>query len=163
MRKLIALAALCGTALVLGVSPASTAKIDDTNGGPVCADIIDGGIVDYSNGTVTFALRTAAPSCRGILYTVNVYTDNTGATHTLLGSSSTYGTKQAAPEGDGTGILLVTVPLSSLADPNANSFCISATSSGDRVFDTAPDVGYAQCISFNTPQSGSSGGQSGFH
>ena len=78
MRKLLALATLVGTALVIGVSPASTAKIDDLHGGPVCADILnDSGIFDYdpAAGTVTFALRTAAPSCRGVLYTVNVYSD----------------------------------------------------------------------------------------
>jgi len=159
MKKLLMLAAVCGTALVVAVSPASTAKIDDTHGGPVCADILnDSGITDYSNGTVTFALRTAAPSCRGILYTVNVY-DSTEP-HNFLGSGSSYGTKAAAPDDAATGIVFVTVPLSSLANPNAQSFCISATSSGDRVFDSAPDAG---CISFNTPQSGSGGGQSGFN
>ena len=159
MRKLIVLAAVCGTALVVAVSPASTAKIDDTHGGPVCADILnDSGITDYSNGTVTFALRTAAPSCRGILYTVNVY-DATAA-HNFLGSGSSYGTKAAAPDDPATGIVFVTVPLSSAADPTAASFCISATSSGDRVFDSAPDTG---CIPFNTPQSGSGGGQTGFN
>src|SRR4051794_41538045 len=81
MRKLLALATLVGTALVIGVSPASTAKIDDLHGGPVCADILnDSGIFDYdpAAGTVTFALRTAAPSCRGVLYTVNVYSDTGG-------------------------------------------------------------------------------------
>lgn len=159
MKKLLMLAAVCGTALVVAVSPASTAKIDDTHGGPVCADILnDSGITDYSNGTVTFALRTAAPSCRGILYTVNVY-DSTNP-QTLLGSGSSYGTKAPAPDDPATGIVFVTVPLSSLADPNAASFCISATSSDDRVFDSAPDTG---CISFNTPQSGSGGGQGGFN
>src|SRR4051794_27855461 len=64
MRKLLALATLVGTALVVGVSPASTAKIDDLHGGPVCADILnDSGIFDYdpAAGTVTFALLTAAP------------------------------------------------------------------------------------------------------
>lgn len=160
MRKLLAVASLVGAALVLGVSPASTAKIDDTNGGPVCADIIDGGISNYdpAAGTVTFALRTAAPSCRGILYTVNVYDDT--AAHTFLGSVSTFGTKTAAPEGDGTGILFVTVSIPS-STTTQDSFCISATSSGDRVFDFAPNN--SPCDSFPTPQSGSSGGQSPFN
>jgi hypothetical protein len=159
VRKLLALATICATALVVAVSPANTAKIDDVHGGPVCADILnDSGITDYSSGTVTFALRTAAPSCRGILYTVNVYDDTLA--HNFLGSGSSYGTKAAAPDDIATGIVFVTVPVSSLADPNAASFCVSATSSGDRVFDRAPDTG---CISFNTPQSGSSGGQGGFN
>jgi hypothetical protein len=161
MRKLLALATLVGTALVIGVSPASTAKIDDVHGGPVCADILnDSGISDYdpATGTVTFALRTAAPSCRGITYTVNVYSDS--GTHPLLGSGSTTGTKTADTQSnDGTGITFVTVMIPSMATA-PDSFCISATSSGDRVFDQAPDTG---CISFPTPQSNSSGGQTGFN
>jgi hypothetical protein len=162
VRKLVALAAVCGTALVVAVSPASTAKIDNINGGPVCADILnDSGITDYSAGIVTFALRTAAPSCRGVLYTVNVYDDT--AAHNFLGSGSSYGTKAAAADDPTTGIVFVTVPLSSSADPNAQSFCIVATSSDDRVFDRAPDGPTPFCISFNTPQSGSSGGQTGFN
>lgn len=157
MRKLLALAALTGTALVFGVSPASTAKIDDVHGGPVCADILnDSGITGYDPeaGTVTFALRTAAPSCRGIRYTVNVYDDTTKA---FLGSGSTFGTKTA--DADGTGVTFVTAQIPS-STTTADSFCISATSSGDRIFDSAPDTG---CISFPTPQSGSSGGQTGFN
>src|SRR3954452_16721807 len=124
MRKLLTLAAICGSALVVAVSPASTAKIDDTHGGPVCADILnESGITDYSAGTVTFAVRTAAPSCRGIRYTVNVYDDTLA--HNFLGSGNSFGTKL---DDAGTGIVFVTVPLSSLADPKAASFCISATS-----------------------------------
>jgi len=157
MRKLLTLAAICGSALVVAVSPASTAKIDDTHGGPVCADILnESGITDYSAGTVTFAVRTAAPSCRGIRYTVNVYDDT--AAHNFLGSGSSLGTKVLASDDMTTGIVFVTVPLGSAADPDAKSFCISATSSGDRVFDSAPDTG---CISFPTP--GNTGGQTGFN
>src|SRR4051812_38040219 len=121
MRKLLTLAAICGSALIVAVSPASTAKIDptgDTHGGPVCADILnDSGITDYqartdhSAGTVTFAVRTAAPSCRGIRYTVNVYDDTLA--HNFLGSGNSFGTKL---DDAGTGIVFVTVPLSSLAD-----------------------------------------------
>ena len=118
----------------------------------------DSGITDYTNNTVTFALRTAAPACRGILYTVNVY-DDTSA-HNFLGSGSSFGTKEPAADDPSTGIVFVTVPLNSLADPNAQSLCIEATSSGDRVFDRAPDTG--TCSSFNTPQSGSSGGSQNF-
>jgi hypothetical protein len=161
MRKLLALATLVGTALVIGVSPASTAKIDDLHGGPVCADILnDSGIFDYdpAAGTVTFALRTAAPSCRGVLYTVNVYSD-TGA-HAFLGFGHTTGTKTAdAQANDGTGITFVTATIPSMAEA-PNSFCISATSSGDRVFDFAPDSG---CISFVTPQRNLGPGQTGFN
>src|SRR4051794_41949264 len=76
MRKLLALATLVGTALVIGVSPASTAKIDDLHGGPVCADILnDSGIFDYdpAAGKGTFALRTPPPSWRGGFFTVNGY------------------------------------------------------------------------------------------
>jgi hypothetical protein len=161
MRKLLTLVAICASALVVAVSPASTAKIDDTHGGPVCADILnDSGITDYSAGTVTFAVRTAAPSCRGIRYTVNVYDDTVA--HNFLGSASSLGTKAAAPDDVTTGIVFVSVPLSSLADPNAASFCISATSSGDRVFDSAPDQS-TDCISFTTPNGGGSGGQTGFN
>src|SRR5947208_12570368 len=117
MRKLLTLAAICGSALAVAVSPAFTAKIDDTHGGPVCADILnDSGITDYSAGTVTFAVRTAAPSCRGVRYTVNVYDDTLA--HNFLGSGSSFGTKAAAPDNASTGIVFVTVPLSSLADPN---------------------------------------------
>lgn len=153
MRKLLALAALCGTALVLGVSPASTAKIDNLNGGPTCADITnDSGIFDYSNGTLTFVLSTASPSCRGITYTVNAYDDSTGA---FLGTGSATGNKVALP--DGTGYVIVTVPIDQTAVTSTDSFCISATSSDDRVFDQAPDSG---CISF--PVS-ASGGQTGFN
>src|SRR3954447_46021 len=112
MRKLLTLAAVGGTALVVAVSPAFTAKIDDTHGGPVCADILnDSGITDYSAGTVTLAVRTAAPSCRGIRYTVNVY-DDTSA-HNFLGSASSLGTKAAASDDMTTGIVFVTVPLGS--------------------------------------------------
>src|SRR3954464_6474422 len=126
MRKLLTLAAICGSALVVAVSPASTAKIDDTHGGPVCADILnESGITDYTAGTVTFTVRTAAPSCRGIRYTVNVYDDT--AAHQFLGSGSSFGTKAAAPDDAATGIVFVTVPLSAAADPKAASFCISAT------------------------------------
>src|SRR3954469_20210849 len=116
MRKLLTLAAICGSALIVAVSPASTAKIDptgDTHGGPVCADILnDSGITDYSAGTVTFAVRTAAPSCRGIRYKVNVY-DGTSAQN-FPGSASSLGTKAAAPDDATTGFTLVTVPLNSL-------------------------------------------------
>src|SRR3954469_6227572 len=166
MRKLLTLAAICGSALIVAVSPASTAKIDptgDTHGGPACADILnDSGITDYqarahhSAGTVTFAVRTAAPSCRGIRYTVNVYDDTLA--HNFLGSGSSLGTKVLASDDMTTGIVFVTVPLGSAADPNAASFCITATSSDDRVFDRAPDTG---CISFPTP--GNTGGQTGFN
>src|SRR4051794_41952809 len=130
MRKLLALATLVGTALVIGVSPASTAKIDDLHGGPVCADILnDSGIFDYdpAAGTVTFALRTAAPSCRGVLYTVNVYSDTGG--HAFLGFWHTTRAKKAdAPADDGKGIKLVTATISPMGE-EPNSFFLSATSS----------------------------------
>jgi hypothetical protein len=155
VRKLLAVAAMCAAALVVAVSPASTAKIDDTHGGPVCADITNNsGVSDYSDGTLTFALGTAAPSCRGITYTVYAYDDTTGV---LLGTGSATGNK--TPQHDGSGFVLVTVPIdtSSASTDPIESFCIVATSSDDRVFDRAPDSG---CISF--PVS-SSGGQSGFN
>lgn len=154
MRKLLALAAICATALVVAVSPANTAKIDDTNGGPVCADITnDSGISDYSNGTLTFVFGTVAPSCRGLTYTVSAYDDTTGE---LLGTGSAPGNK--TPQIDGSGFVFVTVPIdTSKVTPGSNSFCIVGTSGDDRVFDRAPDTG---CISF--PVNGS-GGQTGFN
>jgi hypothetical protein len=155
MRKLLTLAAVCGSALVVAVSPASTAKIDDTNGGPVCADITnDSGVSDYSNSTLTFVLSTVAPSCRGLTYTVSAYDDTTGV---LLGTGSAPGNK--TPQIDGSGFVFVTVPIdtSKASTDPIESFCIVATSGDDRVFDRAPDAG---CISF--PVS-SSGGQSGFN
>jgi hypothetical protein len=154
VRKLLAVAAMCAAALVVAVSPASTAKIDDTHGGPVCADITNNsGISDYSNGTLTFAIGTAAPSCRGITYTVYAYDDTNHAV--LLGSGSATGNK--TPQPDGSGYVLVTVPIDTSKATTQDSFCIVATSSDDRVFDRAPDSG---CISF--PVS-SSGGQTGFN
>jgi len=157
VRKLLALAAICVTALVVAVSPASTAKIDDVHGGPVCADITNNsGIASYENGTLTFVIGTAAPSCRGITYTVYAY-DDTGEHTVLLGTGSATGNKSASPDGDGSGFVFVTVPIDTSAATTQDSFCIVATSSDDRVFDRAPDTG---CISF--PVS-SSGGQGGFN
>src|SRR6266576_3307833 len=159
MRKLLTLAAVCATALVVAVSPASTAKIDDTHGGPVCADINSGGINDYTTGTVTFAIGTVAPSCKGITYTVYVY-DNTNQ-NVLLGTGSAPGNKLVAPGvTDGSGFVIVSVPIdeSKVTGTSRDAFCIIATSSDDRVFDTANDSG---CTSFPTP--GSSGGQGGFN
>src|SRR3954447_6648235 len=95
MRKFLTLAAICGSALAVAASPAFTAKIDDTHGGPVCADINSGGINDYSTGTVTFAIGTVAPSCKGITYTVYVYDDTNHAV--LLGHASARGNKLVAP------------------------------------------------------------------
>ena len=155
MRKLLALAAVCGTALVVAVSPANTAKIDGTNGGPVCADITnDSGISDYSNGTLTFVISAVAPSCRALTYTVSAYDDTTGV---LLGTGSAPGNK--IPQMDGSGFVFVTVPIdtSKASTDPIESFCIVATSADDRVFDRAPDTG---CISF--PVNGS-GGQTGFN
>src|SRR4051794_41979160 len=127
MRKLLALATLVGTALVIGVSPASTAKIDDLHGGPVCADILnDSGIFDYdpAAGTVTFALRTAAPSCRGVLYTVNVYSDTGG--HAVLGFCPTTRAKTApAPANNGKGLTFLTPPIPSIAE-TPDPFFLSA-------------------------------------
>jgi len=154
MRKFLALAAICATALVVAVAPANTAKIDDTHGGPVCADITNNsGIFDYSNGTLTFVIGTAAPSCRGLTYTVYAYDDTTGA---FLGTGSATGNK--TPQEDGSGFVVVTVPIdTSQVSEGSNSFCIVATSSDDRVFDRAPDTG---CISF--PIEGGAG-QGGFN
>ena len=153
MRKLLAFAAICAAALVVAVSPASTAKIDDTNGGPVCADITNNsGISDYSDGTLTFVIGTVAPSCRGITYTVSAYDDNTGA---FLGTGSATGNK--TPQEDGSGFVFVTVPIDTSQATTQDSFCIVATSSDDRVFDRAPDTG---CISFSVS---SPGGQGGFN
>ena len=159
MRKLVALAAICATALVVAVSPANTAKIDDTHGGPVCADITDGGISSYdmATGTLTFAIATAAPSCRGITYTVYAY-DDTGDHSVLLGTNSAVGNKTAL--GDGSGFVFVTVPIDKSRATTQDSFCIVATTSDDRVFDRAPNADFASCISF--PVS-SSGGQTGFN
>jgi hypothetical protein len=155
MKKLLMLAAVCGTALVVAVSPASTAKIDDLHGGPVCADITNNsGITDYSNGTLTFVLGTVAPSCRGLTYTVSAYDETTGV---LVGTGSATGNKTALE--DGSGFVVVTVPIdTSKVTPGSASFCIVATSGDDRVFDRAPDTG---CISFPLPPN--SGGQSGFN
>ena len=154
MRKLLAVTAICAAALVVAVSPASTAKIDDTHGGPVCADITNNsGIFDYSNGTLTFVIGTAAPSCRGLTYTVYAYDDTTGA---FLGTGSATGNK--TPQEDGSGFVIVTVPIdTSQVSAGSNSFCIVATSGDDRVFDRAPDSG---CISF--PIEGGAG-QGGFN
>jgi hypothetical protein len=154
MRKFLALAAICATALVVAVAPANTAKIDDTHGGPVCADITNNsGIFDYSNGTLTFVIGTAVPSCRGLTYTVYAYDDTTGA---FLGTGSATGNK--TPQEDGSGFVIVTVPIdTSQVSEGSNSFCIVATSSDDRVFDRAPDTG---CISF--PIEGGAG-QGGFN
>jgi hypothetical protein len=154
MRKFLALAAICATALVVAVAPANTAKIDDTNGGPVCADITNNsGIADYTSGTLTFVIGTAAPSCRGLTYTVYAYDDTTGA---FLGTGSATGNK--TPQEDGSGFVVVTVPIdTSQVSEGSNSFCIVATSSDDRVFDRAPDTG---CISF--PIEGGAG-QGGFN
>lgn len=156
MRKLLALAAVCASALVVAVSPANTAKIDNINGGPVCADITNNsGIFAYDpgTGTLTFVIGTVAPSCRGITYTVSAYDDTTGA---FLGTGSALGNK--TPQEDGSGFVFVTVPIDTTqVSPGSNSFCIVATSSDDRVFDRAPDT---DCISF--PIEGS-GGQGGFN
>jgi hypothetical protein len=153
MRKLVVLAAICGTALVVAVSPASTAKIDDLHGGPVCADITnDSGITEYSDGTLTFVIGTVAPACRGLTYTVSAYDDVTGV---LLGTGSASGTKTA--QADGSGFVIVSVPIDQSKVTSDDSFCIVATSGDDRVFDRAPDTG---CISFPTD---SSGGQTGFN
>jgi hypothetical protein len=152
----LAVAAVCATALFVAVSPASTAKIDDTHGGPVCADITNNsGINDYSNGTLTFAIGTVAPSCRAITYTVYAYDDTNHSI--LLGTGSAAGNKTLLP--DGSGYVLVTVPIdeSKASSTPIHSLCIVATSSGDRVFDRAPDSG---CISF--PVDGT-GGQTGFN
>ena len=156
MRKLVALAAVFGTALVVAVSPANTAKIDDTHGGPTCADITNNsGINDYTTGTLTFAIGTVAPSCKGLTYTVSVYDDTTGA---LVGTGSAKGNKTTAPGvTDGSGFVIVSVPIDESKVTTRDSFCIVATSSDDRVFDRAPDTG---CVSF--PVSGS-GGQGGFN
>ena len=155
MKKLLALAAVFGTALVVAVSPANTAKIDNINGGPTCADITNNsGISDYSNGTLTFVIGTVAPSCRGITYTVSVY-DDTGDHSVFLGSGSATGNKTA--QQDGSGFVIVTVPIDQSKVTTTDSFCIVGTSSDDRVFDRAPDTA---CISF--PTSGS-GGQGGFN
>ncbi|PWU21017.1 MAG: hypothetical protein C5B48_11780 [Candidatus Rokuibacteriota bacterium] len=154
MRKVLALAGICATALVVAVSPANTAKIDDTNGGPVCADITNNsGISDYSNGTLTFVLGTTAPSCRGITYTVSAY-DDSGNRDVLLGTGSAMGNKTA--QQDGSGFVFVTVQIDTSKATTQDSFCIVATSSDDRVFDRAPDTG---CISFPV---NASGGQTGF-
>lgn len=152
MRKLLALAAMFGTALVVAVAPANTAKIDNINGGPVCADITNNsGISDYSTGTLTFAIGTVAPSCKGITYTVYVYDDTTRA---FLGSGTATGNKTAAP--DGSGFVIVPVSIDESQVTTRDSFCIVATSSDDRVFDRAPNTG---CTSFPTI---SSGGQQNF-
>jgi hypothetical protein len=146
---------MCAAALVVAVSPASTAKIDDVNGGPVCADIINNsGISDYTAPTLQFAIGTVAPTCRGITYTVYAYDDTSGV---LLGTGSATGNKMA--QQDGSGFVIVTIPIdtSKASTDPIESFCIVATSSDDRVFDRAPDSG---CTSF--PVS-SGGGQTGFN
>ena len=155
MRKLLALAAVFGTTLVIAVSPANTAKIDTLNGGPTCADITNNsGINDYTTGTLTFAIGTVAPSCRGITYTVSAYDDTTGV---LVGTGSATGNKLTAPGAtDGSGFVIVSVPIDESKVTTRDSFCIVATSSDDRVFDRAPDTA---CTSF--PVSGS-GGQQNF-
>lgn len=154
MRKLLTLAAIFAAALLVAVSPANTAKVDDTHGGPVCSDITnDSGITDISNGTVTFGIATVAPSCRGITYTVSVYDANTPGL--LLGTGSALGNKTA--QQDGSGMLLITVPIDTSKATSQTSFCISATSSDDRVFDRAPDTGCSP-FSFDFP-----GGQGGFN
>jgi hypothetical protein len=153
VKKLLALAAVFGTALVVAVSPVNTAKIDNINGGPTCADITNNsGISDYSNGTLTFAIGTVAPSCRGMTYTVSAYDDTTGV---LLGTGSATGNKTA--QEDGSGFVIVTVPIDQSKVTTTDSFCIAATSADDRVFDRAPDTG---CISFPV---NASGGQGGFN
>lgn len=155
MRKLLVFAAIFGTALVVAVSPASTAKIDELHGGPVCADITnDSGIFDYSNGTLTFVIGTVAPACRGLTYTVSAYDD---VTKQLLGTGSAVGTKTADPNGGGAGFVIVSVPIDQSKVTTTDSFCIVATSGDDRVFDRAPDTG---CVSFPTD---ASGGQTGFN
>jgi hypothetical protein len=156
VKKLLALAAVCGTVLVVAVSPASTAKIDNIHGGPVCADITNNsGIFDYTTGTLTFVIGTVAPSCKGLTYTVSAYDQNSGA---FLGSGSAMGNKMLAPGAtDGSGFVIVSVPIDESQVTSRDSFCIVATSSDDRVFDRAPDTG---CISFPTT---SSGGQTGFN
>lgn len=150
MRKVFALTAALVVGLVLAVSPAPAGRIDGDSGGPTCADIVNGAVVDYSAGTLSFALQTAAPSCKGLTYTVEVYSD-ADPTHPFIASGSASGTKQV----DVTGTPFLIVTISGL--PAADSYCISAKSSDSRVFDVAPDTG---CISF--PVS-SSGGQSGFN
>jgi hypothetical protein len=154
VRKLLAFAAICTTALVVAVSPANTGKIDDTHGGPVCADIINNsGISDYSSGTMTFVIGTVAPSCRGLSYTVYAYDDTFH--DVLLGTGSARGNKTA--QEDGSGYVIVTVPIETAKATTEASFCIVATSGGNHVFDRAPDTG---CISFPTE---GSGGQTGFN
>jgi hypothetical protein len=149
---LVALAAVFGTALVVAVSPANTAKIDGTSGGPTCADITNNsGINEYTTGTVTFAIGTVAPSCKALTYTVYVYDDVTG---TFLGSSSAPGNKIALE--DGSGYVIVNVPIDESKVTSRDSFCIVATSSDQRVFDRAPDTG---CTSFPTS---AGGGQQNF-
>ncbi len=165
MRKLLALAAISATALVVAVSPANTAKIDDTNGGPVCADITnDSSITQYdrsdpNTGTLTFVLGTVAPSCRGITYTVYAYDDTNHSADVLLGTGSATGNKTTLQ--DGSGFVVVTLQIDRTKATTESSFCIVATSSDDRVFDRAPDADFkAPCISFSVEFPG---GQTGFN
>ena len=85
------------------------------------------------------------------VFTTLDFDDNTGE---LLGTGSALGNKMVAE--DGSGFVIVSVPIDESKVTTRDSFCIVATSSDDRVFDRAPDTG---CTSF--PASGT-GGQQNF-
>ena len=151
-RKLlfpVAVAAAAVALLVPGAGGGAT-YADDTAHGPTCANIVDGGIVSYDPATqvMVFELNTAGPSCPGVKYKLTI-TDPTSGD--LITTVSAPGNKNidtgVIPAMPGLFITVPNIPASVLTD----GVCISATTVGDRVFDTAPDEGCADFVYLGPP------------
>ena len=123
---------------------------DDTAHGPACANIVDGGIASYDPAaqTIVFEINTAAPSCPGIAYTLTITDPNTGAAITTVSKNGDKGIDTGViPAVPGLFVTATNIPASVTTD----GVCISATTNGDRVFDTAPDSGCSDFVYLGPP------------
>src|SRR4051794_7548773 len=149
MKRLVwlVIAAVAAVGVVF-VSPAVPAAYPDdpSASGPLCANITDGGIVDYDAQTqvLQFGVNTSKPSCPGVTYTLVVRDENTGVTQTVSAAGDKNVDASSIPP---TPLLVIAVP-SVTADANGDAtVCVRSTTSDDRVFDVAPDDG---CTTFTT-------------
>ncbi len=127
MRRYLALAALALGLSLVAVMPAAAETPGTVS--PACADIVGGG-ASYDGSAVTGSVRTAAPSCKSVVYTMVVYQYGADNTVSSIGSQSLRGDNSAAFVG------VFSVPATT---PYVCVFFVS--SRGSHVLDVAPDSG----------------------
>ncbi len=139
MRKALLLAAAFAAAISLAfVAPSALGALNDAKG-PKCADIVNGSF-GLNSGTLAGTVRTAAPACNAVTYTL--YADGV-----------------AVATGTPSQVIDTLVSFNATLPAGTTSTCVYATSTagqGPHVFDRAPDTG---CV---TVEEGGSGGLQGF-